>query len=381
MQNRNLSEGVELEFKKVFLALLSELQEFLYLVRALPNDSGRSPMHFFGIRVGKLRKIQQKFLEVSNIPPVVLRQTELFDLNSLEMSKACYEAKGLFPISFSWPGEWRFCKEKVQLISNVIPGKTYSYEDHNSYLRQYEESEYAFTFKKGGWDCFRHVEILASGCIPLMPDASAIPPFTMVHYPKRMLLAALESNGRSRVAFGQELVGDLRKSLSSESMAAYFLDASGYVSGQILFVDQSLPSEPDYLSVLSLIGLKQLLGNSVQVTHPVSYIYDDFQGDTSALYGRGFGYTKILSGNLKNSNEHEHTSYAWPEVFTREFLGQYSRVVFGNLTNSRALINKFEAMGQGSKGIYLRGDDRAPNRSEYRSYRRLVGRVFSREVY
>ena len=79
-------------------------------------------------------------------------------------------------------------QEKKLLVSEVKPTVPYSYSDSRKYLTQYETSCYALTFKKGGWDCFRHLEIMGSGCIPLMPDAGQIPKYTMTHYPKEFFV-------------------------------------------------------------------------------------------------------------------------------------------------------------------------------------------------
>ena len=75
------------------------------------------------------------------------------------------------PISFAIPKSK--IKKSIQqkknfLLSPLIPGKlkTYIYEDEENYNTMYQNSIFALTYKKAGWDCFRHYEILMNGCIP-----------------------------------------------------------------------------------------------------------------------------------------------------------------------------------------------------------------------
>ena len=49
---------------------------------------------------------------------------------------------------------------------------------------------FALTTKKCGWDCMRHYEILANGCIPYFPDIENCPSNTMALLPKELLLKA-----------------------------------------------------------------------------------------------------------------------------------------------------------------------------------------------
>ena len=59
---------------------------------------------------------------------------------------------------------------KSKSFGRVIPG------DYSTYYHLYNESQYfedmsrslfAVTYKKNGWDCLRHLEILAAGTVPL----------------------------------------------------------------------------------------------------------------------------------------------------------------------------------------------------------------------
>ncbi len=58
--------------------------------------------------------------------------------------------------------------EKDQDFASLIPGvlSTYIYDTEEEYFKGYQRAFYAVTCKKAGWDCLRHYEILANGCIP-----------------------------------------------------------------------------------------------------------------------------------------------------------------------------------------------------------------------
>ena len=79
---------------------------------------------------------------------------------------------------------------KTKDYGTIIPGdiSTYIYDNQVDYYDDYKESYFGITFKKGGWDCLRHYEILANGCVPYFPDLHNCPPYTMVNFPKKLVL-------------------------------------------------------------------------------------------------------------------------------------------------------------------------------------------------
>jgi hypothetical protein len=304
--------------------------------------------------------------------------------DELLLGQECFNELGVFPISFSWPGPVRVGEgARKRALAPIIPGQPYSFFDYQAYLRCYQQSEFAITFKKVGWDCFRHLEILFSGSIPLMPDVSLIPEYTMIHYPKALMVGALQDSRNGQPASGV-LSEELRKwcsqHLTSESMSNYFLALAGADTRSVLFVDRQLPNQCDYLSVMTLIGLKQLLGSSVHVQFPVSYVYDNAVGDFSSMYGRGFGYTRILSSEQMTTAERLSTEDNEIDI-SAEALLQYSTIVVGDMHANMDFIAKVESLDLDATLIYMRGGDLAPTRSEYREIRKFKGFVFSREIY
>ena len=99
----------------------------------------------------------------------------------------------LFPISFSIPKEKLVDPNKTfnkrKPMGHVIPGdiSTYIFKSEQDYYEDYFKSYHALTHKKGGWDCMRHLEIMANKCVPVFPGIEECPPYTMTDYPKDLL--------------------------------------------------------------------------------------------------------------------------------------------------------------------------------------------------
>lgn len=95
------------------------------------------------------------------------------------------------PISFSIPEEHvkKTVPNKHKPFATVIPGdlSTYIFENEKDYFNDYAQSYYAKTEKKWGYDCMRHYEILASGCIPAFKDLDKVPDTVMTSFPKGYL--------------------------------------------------------------------------------------------------------------------------------------------------------------------------------------------------
>ena len=102
------------------------------------------------------------------------------------------ETLNIKPINFSIPKN-KIIKEvnfkPKNLLSPLIPGRlqTYIYKNENSYNQMYQNSVFALTYRKGGWDCFRHYEILMNGCIPLHLEINKCPDKTLEKIPKDLL--------------------------------------------------------------------------------------------------------------------------------------------------------------------------------------------------
>ena len=105
----------------------------------------------------------------------------------------------ILPISFAIPRSKvveNINQNPKHLLAPLIPGKldTYIYEKEKDYYDMYFNSLFALTYKKAGWDCLRHYEILANGCIPLFLDLKKCPQETLKTLPRENLLSILNQN-------------------------------------------------------------------------------------------------------------------------------------------------------------------------------------------
>jgi hypothetical protein len=105
---------------------------------------------------------------------------------------------GVKPISFAIPEECLVgdheSVKKEKLFGHVIPGEmeTYIFKDEQSYYSDYRSSYFGKTWKKAGWDCLRHYEILANKCIPYFVGLENCPEMTMVDFPKSIIIETNE---------------------------------------------------------------------------------------------------------------------------------------------------------------------------------------------
>ena len=131
-------------------------------------------------------------------------------------------------ISFSIP------KEKIlddaipkdKMFATVVPGKleTYVFENEEDYYRDYASSYYGYTWKKAGWDCMRHYEILAARCVPAFKDLEKCPDAVMSNFPKEQILEANEYSLNEKIhpnysELVNELVEYTKNNLTTEAVA------------------------------------------------------------------------------------------------------------------------------------------------------------------
>jgi len=137
------------------------------------------------------------------------------------------------PISFAVPSEnivEELPVKKVEMAT-IIPGEksTYIYDNEKDYYLGYQDARFGMTFKKGGWDCLRHYEILSNGCIPYFPGLEKCPSTTMSNFPKKMVLETnllYESHNYSESSyrdFVHALLSFTRSHLTTRNLAEYVL--------------------------------------------------------------------------------------------------------------------------------------------------------------
>ena len=202
---------------------------------------------------------------------------------------------------------------KKYVISPLIPGDTSNYlfgaGDEADYYNMYRQSMFALTSKKGGWDCLRHYEILAAGCIPIFEDLDKCPSDTLVSFPKDILREAYrillpwrntEEQRDSYPKFASRLFEHAKSNCSASANAIQFLRD---MSTSVLHCPRILMlvghTGINYTRELNWIGIKRLIASpelfAVEYP-PLDFLYDDFpESRLGELYGNGFTYSKRLS--------------------------------------------------------------------------------------
>jgi hypothetical protein len=95
----------------------------------------------------------------------------------------------VFPISFAIPTvKFSPINLKTREIAICDPRdrNSYIYKSESDYYGGYKEACLAITTKKAGWDCMRHYEIMANGCLPLFIDIADCPDLTMTTFNKEL---------------------------------------------------------------------------------------------------------------------------------------------------------------------------------------------------
>lgn len=84
----------------------------------------------------------------------------------------------------------------------LMPGKHMGDRNYKTGISQegvfrelYGASYFAFTNNRGGWDCMRHYEAMASGTVLFFPELPMMPKYTLTHLPRDLLKKALELPG------------------------------------------------------------------------------------------------------------------------------------------------------------------------------------------
>lgn len=214
----------------------------------------------------------------------------------------------IYPIGFSIPEEKIVASipEKIKEVATVIPGKldTYIFDKEEDYYQDYQQSKYALTTKKGGWDCLRHYEILANGCIPIFPDLEKCPPQTMTFFPKDLVYRA-NLYPEDYSYYATKLLNHTRNNLTTEKMASYILNVTNHTHAKnVLFLSgfSEWALGVDYLRCLTLHGFKKRFGKNCHDYPCVPHLYTDYE-DTSKLYGKGFSCSKLLDKNAYRNSE------------------------------------------------------------------------------
>ncbi len=284
------------------------------------------------------------------------------------------------PIGFSIP-ECKVVKEIPQKDTDfafIIPGQpsTYIYDNEKDYYSGYRRAYFGITTVKAGADCLRHYEILANGCIPYFPDLDRVDKNTMHLLPRELILEAMNLKGVSFNAIDhnvfdkdryyqilETLLEHTREYLTCRKMAAYLLEKANYSGkGTVLFLAGK--SEEDYLKCLTLIGLKELLGENVIDVPKLDYLYKSYPDDTRHLYGKGISYTHIIEDLAVNRDS----------IANRIVNNEFELIIYGSVHRGMPYHSLVVENYPAEQIIYLCGEDR--HICEFDQYQNLFIREF-----
>jgi hypothetical protein len=270
-----------------------------------------------------------------------------------------------FPIQFSIPESKIVTEipEKDTDFATIIPGRldTYIYDEEADYYNGYKRAYFAVTQKKGGWDCMRHYEILANGCIPYFVGLKSCDLHTMHLLPRELILEAMNLEGVSSLhidhtKFNREkyneilnkLLAHTRQYLTTRNMAKYLLDKVNYSGkGKILFLSGA--TDPDYLRETTLIGLKELYGDRVVDYPKIDFLYSSYKGNIKHLYGKGISYTKNLEDLPLDRTNIEN------RIASRE---EFEIIIYGSVHRGLPFHDLVRQYYPPEKIIYICGDDK-----------------------
>lgn len=221
-------------------------------------------------------------------------------------------SRRIYPISYSIPEEMFQdlvnAENKKHDMAPLIPGKreTYIYDTEESYYEMYANSKYALTSKKGGWDCLRHYEIIASGCIPIFKDIILCPFQTMNGFPKKQVLQLSdEFNSTGKIDNYDEKRNHIyqlcRKKLTCKNNAIYFLHKTfpnvkeeNYSQLKILMLSGMYGyRNTNYSRETLAIGLRRICGENFIEYPKLSALYKGCK-NKSKYVGKGFTYGERL---------------------------------------------------------------------------------------
>jgi hypothetical protein len=253
----------------------------------------------------------------------------------------------IFPINFSIHSSKivESFPKKTRILAPLIPGDltTYLYDTEEEYCKMYQESCFAVTTKKAGWDCIRHYEILANGCIPLFFGLDECPMDTMTTFPRNLIqeihefyfsvidtpdkkcIGDLTHQEMTRIeSYIYQLLDYTRTHLTNRHVAEHVIKMVGQqtIPRRILFLSGCLA--PDYLRCTLLVGLKELYGSACHDYPKVPHLYTSYTGNANDLYGRGFTYTKILDETILRDASLDHNIER--DIETQ----QYDLIIYGS---------------------------------------------------
>lgn len=232
-------------------------------------------------------------------------------------------SRRIYPISFSIPAHLVIDRvpEKAQDFATGTSRGRRAYkfdgDQQQAYYDDYRNSRFGLTYRKGGWDCMRHLETMANGCLPYFPGAADIPRLTMAHYPKDVIVAALGlaenvkldryellradpdrpiiADEATYTALAQRMLDHIRRHTTTVAMADYLLRRMGKPDAKsVLYLASG--KKTDYVCDMLFHGLRERLGAGCVDANKLGWMYQSYpKSQRGNLYGKGFTYAGHLA--------------------------------------------------------------------------------------
>lgn len=269
-----------------------------------------------------------------------------------------------FAIDESKFGAHSYGREKSLGFATCVPGErhTYVFGTEEDYNRAYSNAYYAITMCKAGWDCLRHYEIIAAGCVPFFVDLDDCPEETMKHFPKDLVKAASRLDGVDASArtvdfsvfpmqryyeLRDQLVDYARAHLTCRALACRVMESCGVPalqSARVLFLNHHHLA--DYQREFLLTGLKRVLGRNCIACNDDALLYTSFPQElASSIYGRGFNYTRVLPAELMTPQDEAQRAIAALEQcpVQQDAPPAFDLIVYGSWHRSQPHLDQVKA--------------------------------------
>ena len=282
----------------------STLCWFMSFLSQNPNKVRYIPQtHFYG---GQSLAAIDNTDSIQSVSP--LPHHDVYHLNVLHYLKS-----RIYPLAYCIPDECivdesAVLDNKIHETALLVPGNksTYRFDatKETEYNTMYREALFAHTMKKGGWDCLRHYEIMANGCIPIFKDLDKCPSHTLISFPKDIVMEAnralLPWNYNNKPLYDEyvkKMLCHVKHHCSTSANAKYILSKLPGLSKikNVLLIMGNIGV--NYTRETSWIGIKRYIQSfgGVAAEYPkIDFLYKSFTGNKAQLYGNGFTYSMRL---------------------------------------------------------------------------------------
>jgi hypothetical protein len=255
---------------------------------------------------------------LTDVSPLSHHNVENLNLHNYLMENS------IFPLSYCIPDEYivdfeQVAHQKITQNASLIPGKTDTYvygpDDQDAYYKMYQHALFAITRKKGGWDCLRHYEILANGCIPIFLNLEYCPSHTLKSLPKDLILEASQKllpwnfdNKPLYDSYLKKILEHMKQNCSaSANVRTFFNYLPSFMKERTRNVLLIMGNcGVNYTRETFWIGMKRYIQslNGVAVEYPkIDFLYKNCKIQNKNLYGYGYTYSRCLEEDYHFSNE------------------------------------------------------------------------------